>query len=61
MEKEYLSQNAPILKNIIAAIPEPRIQSANDVFHDLMSCILEQQIHYRSVKKRSKKCLLRYL
>ena len=60
MEKEYLSQNAPILKNI-AAIPEPQIQSTNDVFHDLMSCILEQQIHYRSIKKRSKKCLLRYL
>jgi DNA-3-methyladenine glycosylase II len=45
------------LKNIIATIPEPTIVSTNDVFHDLMSCILEQQIHYRSTKRIFQKML----
>jgi len=43
--------NDPVLEKIIAAIPKPEIQSTGDVFHDLMSCVLEQQIHYRSSKK----------
>ncbi len=46
-----------VLKNIITIIPEPQIQSTNDVFHDLISCILEQQIHYRSTKKIFQKML----
>ena len=49
--KQFLSKADPILAKIIAAIPEPKIESTNDVFHDLMSCVLEQQIHYRSSKK----------
>lgn len=60
MEKKVLNQfieNDAILKNIIATIPEPQIQSTNNVFHDLMSCILEQQIHYRSTKKIFQKML----
>lgn len=28
----------------------PSIESSNNVFHDLISCVLEQQIHYRSSK-----------
>jgi DNA-3-methyladenine glycosylase II len=51
-------QNADdVLKNIIATIPEPTIETTNDVFHDLMSCILEQQIHYRSTKRIFQKML----
>jgi DNA-3-methyladenine glycosylase II len=51
-------QNADdVLKNIIATIPEPTIVTTNDVFHDLMSCILEQQIHYRSTKRIFQKML----
>jgi DNA-3-methyladenine glycosylase II len=39
------------LKEIILAIPLPELESTQNVFHDLMSCVLEQQIHYRSTKK----------
>ncbi|HMO41449.1 MAG TPA: hypothetical protein PKE17_18710, partial [Saprospiraceae bacterium] len=31
--------------------------STNNVFHDLMSCIIEQQIHYRSTKRIFAKAL----
>ena len=57
--KALLENSDPILKNIIAAIPEPQIQSTNNVFHDLVSCIIEQQIHYRSTKNIFKKALER--
>lgn len=57
MIKLFLSNSDSILKNIIQNIPEPQIRSTNDVFHDLMSCILEQQIHYRSTKKIFQKML----
>ncbi len=40
-----------ILNSIIAQITLPVIESTKDVFHDLMSCIIEQQIHYRSSKR----------
>jgi DNA-3-methyladenine glycosylase II len=40
-----------ILALVIHQIPEPIVNSTYNVFHDLMSCILEQQIHYRSTKK----------
>jgi DNA-3-methyladenine glycosylase II len=53
------SANDSILKNIISTIPEPQIQSTNDVFHDMLSCIIEQQIHYRSTKKIFTKALER--
>lgn len=46
-----LSEADPILAGIIAVIPRPEIKSTKDVFFDLMSCILEQQIHYRSTKR----------
>lgn len=49
--KYTLCQSDPILENIIKEISEPEIETTNDVFHDLMSCILEQQIHYRSTKR----------
>jgi DNA-3-methyladenine glycosylase II len=56
---DILRGGDPILAKIMEAIPEPKIESTNDVFHDLMSCIVEQQIHYRSTKKIFQKCLER--
>ncbi len=41
----------PILANIITNVELPDIESTQSVFHDLMSCIIEQQIHYRSTKR----------
>lgn len=57
--KQLLSKSDPILKNIIAQIPEPILESTDDVFHDMLSCIIEQQIHYRSTKNIFKKSLER--
>lgn len=54
-----LAQSDPVLEKIIATIPPPRFESTNDVFFDLMSCVLEQQIHYRSTKKVFQKMLER--
>jgi len=49
--KAFLLQSDPILANIIRTIPEPVTVSSDNVFMDLVSCVLEQQIHYRSSKK----------
>ena len=54
-----LKAQDPILEKIIATISEPKTESTNDVFYDLMSCILEQQIHYRSTKRIFQKMLER--
>jgi DNA-3-methyladenine glycosylase II len=59
MSKEFLSNSDPILSNILIQIPEPTIESTGDVFHDMLSCIIEQQIHYRSTKNIFKKALER--
>ena len=48
-----------VLQKIILQIELPTINSTNDVFHDLISCIIEQQIHYRSTKKIFAKALER--
>ena len=56
---EILRGCDPVLARIINTIPEPTIESTNDVFFDLMSCILEQQIHYRSTKRIFQKMLER--
>jgi DNA-3-methyladenine glycosylase II len=55
--KKILAESDAILGKIINIIPEPCIKSTNEVFHDLMSCLLEQQIHYRSTKKIFQKML----
>ncbi len=47
----HLKKADPILGEIISVLPTPEIESTGSVFHDLMSCILEQQIHYRSTKR----------
>lgn len=43
--------NDPILLRLVQELPDPEFNSTKSVFHDLMSCIIEQQIHYRSTKK----------
>jgi DNA-3-methyladenine glycosylase II len=54
----YLTGKDEFLKQVIETIPAPDIISTKNVFHDLMSCILEQQIHYRSTKKTFHRMLL---
>jgi len=34
----------------MASVPLPPLESTGNVFHDLVSCVVEQQIHYRSTK-----------
>ncbi len=48
--KKQLALNDEILEDIINKIDLPKIENTQNVFHDLMSCIIEQQIHYRSTK-----------
>jgi DNA-3-methyladenine glycosylase II len=57
--QEFLSKQDSTLSNIIAQISEPILESTGDVFHDMLSCIIEQQIHYRSTKSIFKKALER--
>jgi len=52
-----LSMSDTILERIILEIPKPEIESTGNVFHDLLSCVIEQQIHYRSTKKIFQKML----
>lgn len=49
--QEIIAKSDPILEKIIIQVEKPVFISTNDVFHDIMSCILEQQIHYRSTKR----------
>lgn len=51
--------NDPILDKIVKTIPYPEVESTHDVFHDLLSCLIEQQIHYRSTKRIFAKALER--
>jgi DNA-3-methyladenine glycosylase II len=49
--KEVLSKLDTVLYDIMHKVPALHIETTNDVFHDLMSCVIEQQIHHRSTKK----------
>lgn len=53
----FLKEADSRLGAIISQLPEPVYISTHNVFHDLMSCVLEQQIHYRSMKKIFEKLL----
>jgi DNA-3-methyladenine glycosylase II len=55
--KLFLAANDKALGKIVDKIELPNFESTRDVFHDLMSCIVEQQIHYRSTKKIFQKML----
>ena len=54
---EYLKKQDPILKKVIATVPRPNFKSTENLFHDLISCVVEQQIHYRSTKNVFQKML----
>jgi DNA-3-methyladenine glycosylase II len=54
---ELLAERDPVLANIIQSVPLPFFGSTGNLFHDLMSCIFEQQIHYRSTKRIFQKML----
>ena len=47
---EQLAAADPILAEVITATELIPLQPTGNVFHDLMSCLVEQQIHYRSTK-----------
>jgi DNA-3-methyladenine glycosylase II len=47
---QTLSQADPVLAQVIQQVEWPTLDSTHSVYHDLMSCIIEQQIHYRSSK-----------
>jgi len=44
----HLSNVDPVLAEAIDTLPLPVVESSQDVFFDLCTCILEQQIHYRA-------------
>jgi DNA-3-methyladenine glycosylase II len=54
-----LAEVDPILGKLIVQMEKPIVKSTNDIFHDVMSCIIEQQIHYRSTKTIFAKALER--
>ena len=45
-----LFQNDAVLAGLVDQVNLPPLRSTGNVFHDVMSCIIEQQIHYRSSK-----------
>lgn len=47
----------PVLQTLSNSYKITDIESTQSVFHDLISCIVEQQIHYRSTKKTFEKML----
>ncbi|MEM1097053.1 MAG: hypothetical protein AAGJ10_20845 [Bacteroidota bacterium] len=46
----HLAAADPVLASIMASVPLPTLESTGNVFHDLVGCVVEQQIHYRSTK-----------
>ncbi|MEL6850129.1 MAG: hypothetical protein AAFP92_16515 [Bacteroidota bacterium] len=51
MITQHLMEVDEILAEWIPRLDWPEAPTDPAVFHDLMSCIIEQQIHYRSTKK----------
>jgi len=43
----HLSQQDPVLKQLIGAAAPLAFDSSGDVYYDLLSCVADQQIHYR--------------
>ena len=52
--QQYLSEADPVLKGVMDVVEYPEVERTANVFHDLLSCIIEQQIHYRSTRNRFK-------
>ena len=54
MQKEiisYLVKHDPVMKQVTEDVVWPEIASTQNVFYDLIGCVIEQQIHYRSSRK----------
>jgi len=49
--EQFLSSVDSTLAEIIQQHEVSSLKSTGNVFHDMMSCIVEQQIHYRSTKR----------
>jgi DNA-3-methyladenine glycosylase II len=47
------------MRELINTISLTEMESTGNLFHDLISCIIEQQIHYRSTKKIFQKMLIK--
>lgn len=56
-EIQRLFEGDDVLTEIVTQIPFLSVESTQNVFHDLMSCVIEQQIHYRSTKNTFRKLL----
>ena len=48
---QYLSKSDAQLQRIMQRVSLSALVPTQAIFHDLMSCVVEQQIHYRSTKK----------
>lgn len=59
MEEHLLFNQDSILKQVVASMEVPSFESTNQVFHDVVGCVIEQQIHYRSSKKIFANALIR--
>jgi len=57
--KATLSAKDPVLATIIDQVDFPQVSGSGDVFSDLMGCVIEQQIIYRSTKRTFQKMLER--
>lgn len=44
----YLKGKDERLRQLIEITPTPTIETSGDVYYDLLSCIIDQQIHYRT-------------
>ncbi len=57
MATQKIVFNDAVLNSIAGSIFLPEVESTGNVFNDVLSCIIEQQIHYRSSKKIYKRLL----
>lgn len=48
---QYLRRSDPVLARLTERIPAPVYDSSGDVYYDLLSCVVDQQIHYRANRK----------
>jgi len=55
---QYLRQSDPVLARLMDSVPAPVYDSSGDVYYDLLSCVVDQQIHYRANRKTSFTSLL---
>jgi DNA-3-methyladenine glycosylase II len=46
---EYLCSRDARLQEVIENVPELRVETSDDVFYDVLSCVIGQQIHYRRI------------